>query len=198
MRTITFCSIALGLCVLGNSAVAGGAIAWNGHKAPLTFLFGNDFDTHQQSQLRDNGDLVGALYIHYNGLVTADGLRVASHANCNDVSDCTAGWTMLGKPREASFLYHAMDDHPVFLIDRSEIPQPGAYAHFHRVAADEHSSGAGFMLQLFALQRFCFLHHDSSAAEPGKTCLENGGVAVSPGIDLATHVNIVTSVPSDM
>ena len=194
MNKLTLCSIVCSFGMFGGTALAGGFPGWCNHAAPLTFLFGNDFDTHQQSQIRDNGDLVGALYIHYSGKVTADGLRVASHADCNEVADCSVGWTMTGKPREATFLYHAMDDHPTFLIDRSQIPQPGAYAHFHRVAAGEHSSGAGYMLQLFAVERFCFMHHDAAEAEAGKTCLENGGVAVSPGVDIATHVNIVTSV----
>src|SRR5262245_59804793 len=100
MKKIKLCSIVLATCVLGNKAIAGGGTpAWSGHAAPLTFLFGNDFDTHQQSQIRDNGDLAGALYIHYTGVVTSDGLRVASHADCNSVADCSVGWTMLGKPR---------------------------------------------------------------------------------------------------
>ncbi|HKU44640.1 MAG TPA: hypothetical protein VJR89_41055 [Polyangiales bacterium] len=197
MKTLALCSTLLASIAYSTTAIAGGLPAWDNH-AQLCFLFGNDFDSHQQSQLRDNGDLAGALYIHYTGVVTADGLRVASHADCNRVSDCSVGWTMTGKPREAAFLYHAMDDHPVFLIDRSQIPQPGAYAHFHRVAGDEHSSGAGYMLQLFAVQRFCFLHHDAAAAEAGKSCLENGGIAVNPGVDIATHVNVVTSVPTAM
>jgi hypothetical protein len=133
-----------------------------------------------------------------NGVVTADGYRVASHADCNAMPDCIVGWTMSGTPRDAAFLYHSMDDHPTFLIDRSQIPQPGAYAHFHRIGADEHSSGAGYALQLVAVRRFCFLHHDADGADARKSCEENGGVAVKPGLDIATHLNIVTSTPPAM
>lgn len=111
------------------------------------------------------------------------------------MAGCSVGWTFTGKPRDAAFLYHPMDDHPVYLIDRSEIPQPGAYAHFHRVGKDEHSSGAGYLLQLVAVQRFCFIHHDADGADATKTCQENGGVAVEPGLDIATHLNIETSAP---
>jgi hypothetical protein len=199
MKTLTTCAVLLALSLLADSAIAKNSWSdWTGHSAPLTFLFGNDFDTHQQSQIRRSGDLSGFLYIRLNGIVTDDGYRIASHADCNAVPDCSVGWTMTGKPRDAAFLYHAMDDHPVFLIDRSQIPQPGGYAHFHRIGSEEHSSGAGYVLQLVAVQRFCFVHHEADAADASKTCEENGGVAVAPGLDIATHLNLVTSAPHEM
>ena len=38
---------------------------------------------------------------------------------------------MHGKPQAATFLYQPMHDHPVFLVSRPDIPQPGSYVHFH-------------------------------------------------------------------
>jgi hypothetical protein len=186
-------TVVLALSLGANTAAAGGFPGWTAHAAPLAFLFGNDFDTHQQSQVRRNGELAGFLYIRFNAITTADGYRVASHADCSATRDCVPGRTLHGKARDAAFLYHAPDDHPVFLLDRSEIPQPGAYGHFHRVGAEEHSSGPRYVLQLFAVQRFCFMHHEPEAADPNLTCQENGGVPVVPGLDLASHLNIVSS-----
>jgi len=191
---MTAMSAAAVLSLVTSTALATAFSAWNDHAAPLDFKFGNDIDGHQQSQLRRNGDLAGFLYVHFPGVTTADGYRVASHADCNAMS-CSVGWTMLGKPRDAAFLYHDMDDHPVFLIDRSEIPQPGAFAHFHRVAPDHASSGAGYALQLVALDKFCFIHHEADMADASKTCQGNGGVPITPGLDIASHLNIVTSTP---
>jgi hypothetical protein len=180
---------------LVTSSAAAAMSAWNNHAAPLDFKFGNDIDGHQQSQIRKNGDLAGFLYVRFTGVTTADGYRAASHADCNAMPDCSVGWTMLGKKRDAAFLYHDMDDHPVFLIDRSEIPQPGAFAHFHRVGPDHASSGSGYLLQLVAVDKFCFIHHEGDMAETNKTCQENGGVVITPGLDVASHLNIVTSTP---
>jgi hypothetical protein len=195
MKRLTLCATVFALSISASSAVAAGYAAWDDHAAPLTFLFGNDFDTHQQSKIAKNGELTGFLYIRFTGITTADGFRVASHADCNATGDCIVGWLMAGKPRDATFLYHTMDDHPVFLIDRSEIPQPGAYAHFHRAGGSEESSGAGYVLQLIAVQRFCFIHHEADAADASRTCQQNGGVAVTTGLDIATHLNIVASAP---
>jgi hypothetical protein len=188
----------LTLALSTGSAMAAGFSAWNDHAAPLSFLFGNEIDGHQQSQLRRNGDLAGFLYVRFSGVVTADGYRVAEHVDCNAHSDCKVGWTMHGKRRDGVFLFHAPGDHPVFLIDRSEIPQPGAFAHFHRIGADAHSSGTGYLLQLVAVDKFCFIRLDAAHAEPDMTCQQNGGVAVVPGLDIATHLNAVTSAPEEM
>ena len=194
-RRMTIISAVAALFVGTGSAAAAGFFTWSDHAAPLDFEFGNEIDGHQQSQLRRNGELAGFLYVRFTGVTTADGYRVASHVDCNAMPGCSVGWTLLGKQRDAAFLFHDMDDHPVFLIDRSEIPQPGAFAHFHRVGPDHASSGSGYMLQLVAVDKFCFLHHEADQADASKTCLENGGVAVTPGIDVASHLNIVTSLP---
>ena len=57
------------------------------------------------------------------------------------------------------------------------------------------SSSDGYLLQLFATDRFCFIHHDAGAATAGRTCRDNGGIKIAPGPDVASHLNIVTSFP---
>ncbi len=70
------------------------------------------------------------LYVSYTGEVTSDSLRVATHDNCANVAS-DVGWLLRGAPAIAAFQYHVDDDHPVWLVDRRDIPQPGAFAHFH-------------------------------------------------------------------
>ena len=53
----------------------------------------------------------------------------------------------------------------------------------------------GYLLQLTAVDRFCFIHHGAAAATPASTCKQAGGVNVDPGTDVATHLNIVTAIP---
>ena len=65
--------------------------------------------------------------------------------------------------------------------------------------AQQHAGGrggrAGYLLQLRAVDTFCFIHHGADGAQNSKTCREDGGIAVNPGIDIATHLNIVPSFP---
>ncbi len=111
------------------------------------FLFGNHIDTHQQSRLRRNGDLSGVLYVYYTGEIDeVSGLPVARHPRgamhdeiCGVDLDCVVGWRLRGVAGEAKFLYHGGvngNDHPVWLVDRTAIPQPGAYSHFHWITSD--------------------------------------------------------------
>ena len=127
------------------------------------------------------------------------------HEDCND-KPCTVGWTLDGEPSNNATLLYPVDvdhDHPVFLVNRLDIPQPGAHAHFHWLdyasTADGMSpagvSVPGYLLQLTAVDTFCFIHHEADVAQNSKTCRDNGGIAVNPGIDIATHFNIVTSFP---
>lgn len=195
LRTsLAICAIATG------TAVAGDLYPWRNHAAPFGFVFGNEIDTHQQTRLTREHDLFGFFYVHFTGVVTKDRYGVATHVDCNTVPDCTVGWTLNGQRANGTFLYHAMPDHPVYLVARSDIPQPGAHAHFHWLGSTP-SLGqivSGYLLQLTAVDRFCFIHHDAESASPGKTCRDNGGVTVVPGLDIATHVNIVTSRPPGM
>jgi hypothetical protein len=191
----------LAVMALSVSAWAAGP-PWTNHAPPWTFLFGNHVDTHQQTRLWNNGTLGGFLYITFTGMKTPDGYPVARHCDeTTPAKDCVAGWILVAKPGQATFLYHNMD-HPVWLADRTEIPQPGAYAHFHWITEDSTDPrpvpdpgcnvemamdlvpGAvcpGYFLELLAIRSFAF---------------EHGGqqIPVDPGIDIATHVNIVSSV----
>ena len=124
---------------------------WKDHKQPFTFLFGNHIDTHQETKLKNNGDLQGFFYIYWTGDFTADGDPIAHHCTKPEhyAAGCFAGWTISAKPCifevngcEAMFLYH-FHDHPVWMIGphldangglrgtRSMIAQPGSYTHMH-------------------------------------------------------------------
>jgi len=184
------------LSLLGSGSVGAAGYPWKDHAPPYDFLFGNGIDSHQQTRLQKDGSLFGYFYINFTGDVTTDGYPVATHANCNTAPDCTVGWILRGEPGSATFLYHVMPEHPVWLVDRADIPQPGAYAHFHWVGEgmpmpDE--TWDGYFLELQAVDTFCFVHHKRTST--GTTCLENGGIVVMPGIDIATHGNIVSSSP---
>jgi len=187
-----------------SAAQAAEGYPWRQHEAPYDFKFGNEIDTHQQTRQARDGSLNGFFYVRFTGMTTKDRYPVATHVDCNAHTDCSVGWTLSGKPASGQFLYHAMHDHPVFLVGRSDIPQPGSYAHFHWLGQlmqpNTPMDTKGYLLQLQAVDRFCFVHHDAEMSMPatGKTCRENGGVAVEPGIDIATHLNIVTSTMTGM
>ena len=130
--------------------------------------------------------------------MTSDGLPVATHADCGAAA-CDVGWLLRGAPAVAVFQYQVDGDHPVWLVDRRDIPQPGAYAHFHWLGGATPMTMMkgdvkdGYLLELQAVNSFCFVH-DGAVADTG-TCNDRGGIPVSPGIDIATHVNIVGSAP---
>ena len=204
MKKLTLMLAAVALSLLNTApATAADLYPWNNHAAPYTFLFGNDFDTHQQTQQLPNGSLSGFFYISFTGVVTKDGYRVATHVDCNTTTSCTVGWTLSGQPGTGAFLYQVGSDHPVFLVNRQDIPEPGAFAHFHWLdyAGTMPPVGVsvpGYFLQLTAVDTFCFIHDmaTASSAVKRKTCLANGGIPVNLGTDIATHLNIVTSFPS--
>jgi hypothetical protein len=181
-----------------TATLAAEMLPWRQHQAPWSFLFGNPFDTHQQSKAMGDGTLKGYFYIRYTGVVTRDGLRVASHADCDMAPDCTVGWTLDARPASATLVLQPMHDHPVFLMPRADIAQPGAYAHFHWTGMDMPQVGvpaAGYLLQLNAVNRFCFIHHEADMASDAASCRDNGGVPVERGIDIATHLNLITVDP---
>ena len=196
MQKLSLSLAVLALSILTNAAAAADLYPWLDHAAPFKFLFGNDIDTHQQTRQSRNGSLFGFFYVRFTGVVTRDKYEVATHVDCNTVPDCTVGWTLTGKSAQGTYLYQIGEDHPVFLVARPDIPQPGAYAHFHWLGGLLFGQAVpGYLLQLTAVDRFCFIHHGASDATPARTCRDNGGVNVDPGIDIATHLNIVTSRP---
>jgi hypothetical protein len=192
-RLITLTISCLSLLGTGSAAAS---YPWRDHMTPFPFQFGNHIDTHQQTRLNGDGSLSGYLYVHFTGTVTKDRYPVATHVDCG-TSPCSVGWMLDGEPSTALFLYHVANDHPVFLVNRVDIPQPGAHAHFHWLGSMPAAGmvTSGYLLQLKAVATFCFIHHGAAGAQSNRTCRENGGNAVIPGIDIATHLNIVTSFP---
>lgn len=169
---------------------------WLRDEAAFPFRFGNEFDTHQQSRELNDGSLLGFLYLRFTETVTKDGYPVATHADCALVTDCVVGWTLRGKPARATFLYQPMHDHPVFVVGRARIPQPGAYVHFHWTGAvmlAPQQVFDGYLLQLTAVRRFCFVHHGAESVTAQDVCSAVGGVAIAAGTDAASHINILAS-----
>jgi hypothetical protein len=197
---IMLTSVVLALSAF-SPAGAADLYPWRNHDAPFGFVFGNEIDTHQQTRLTRDGSLFGFFYVSFTGVQTKDGYPVATHLDCNASPTCTVGWALNGKRISATFLYANMDEHPVFLAKRADITQPGSPSHFHWLGAVmpmPRQTVNGFVLQLTAVDRFCFIHHGAEAASASSTCRQNGGVNVDPGVDIATHLNIVASAPPGM
>ncbi len=198
MKNLSLWAVVAVLLAPGSGRPSNDVYPWNNHAAPYSFLFGNAIDTTQQTEQLPDGSLSGFLYISYTGVVTKDNYPVATHVDCTTTTSCTVGWTLTGQPRTGAFLYQVDSDHPVFQVNRLDIPEPGAYAHFHWLNyADTmppfNVSVPGYLLQLSAVDTFCFIHTGADAARKSKTCRANGGIVVTNGIDIATHLNIVTS-----
>jgi hypothetical protein len=194
-------SIALALGLATSASFAADHYPWRNHDVPFNYLFGNEIDTHQQTRRARDGSLFGFFYVRFTGVVTKDRYPVATHVDCNAYPDCTVGWMLDGKPATGTFLYEAMHDHPVFLVSRQDIPQPGAHAHFHwlgQAMPMPRQTLDGYLLQLTAVDRFCFVHHGSENATARNSCRDNGGIRIEPGTDMASHLNIVTSPPPGM
>ena len=117
------------------------------------------------------------------------------------MSRFTVGWTLHRKRLVATFLYRTMHDHQVFLVNRSDITQPGSPTHLHwldAVMPMPRQTVNGYLLQFTAVDRFCFIHHCAEAATAASTCKQAGGVDVDIDIDIATHLNILTAAPHGM
>lgn len=189
---------------LGLSAAAAVQAAemypWRQHQQPYLFLFGNEIDSHQQTRQGSDGSLNGYLYIQYTGVVTKDSYPVATHVDCNaSGANCTVGWTLAGKPSSAKLVLQPTHDHPVFWLSRPDIPQPGSYAHFHWTGMAmpmPYVPAPGYLLELNAVNSFCFIHHGAEGASNAMSCRDNGGIKVNRGVDIATHLNIVANDPA--
>ena len=203
MKKVLQAAAALALALVSLPVHADGR-TFRAHARPFTFLFGNHLDSHQETRRAPDGSLAGFLYVTRTGEVTPEGYPVVRHCGPETPPRaCVAGWILRARPGAAVFLYQAMD-HPVWLTPRSDIPQPGAFAHFHWITSQstdprpvtdprceaempsELVPGAacpGYFIELFAIDRFAFEH-------------EGQRILVDPGIDIATHLNIVTSFPA--
>jgi hypothetical protein len=171
------------------SASASG-LPWKDHQRPFDFTFGNHIDTHQQMQVLPDGSLFGYLYISFTGESDENGIPIAQHKDCNaEGVRCSVGWEIRGLPGEATFVSHQMGDHPIWEVNRAELPTPGAYTHFHWLGWPEHAHELlptgepmpGYFIQLIAKDTFLFKHG-------------NDQVLVTNGSDNATHINIVSGL----
>jgi hypothetical protein len=180
----------LGMLVvwLISSAAAQRALPWTGHAAPFSFLFGNEFDTHQQSQAVGMNQIQGFLYIHYTG-ETINGIPVAEHTNC-DMLDmvCRAGWKIQGSFTHGIYAGHNMENHmPQFCVAPDTTQKRPGISHFHWLGDPmmdmglvEGQSYPGYVMQLAALDTFYFRHHDAL-------------ILVKAGLDQSSHQNIITT-----
>jgi len=189
--TISILAVALIITFAMSAPVLAGGVPWKDHQAPFDFLFGNHFDTHQQTKPMPDGSLSGLLYVKFTGDLTSDGVPVARHADAGDpMNEVSVGWQIRAVPAVATVVYHQMGDHPIWLIDdRNDIPQPGGYTHFHWLDGPMNAMDLvigdtfeGYILELTAKDTFAFGHGTDM-------------VYVTNGLDLATHTNIVTSFP---
>jgi len=156
MNALRLMLATLTLSLVGAAnATAADLYPWNNHAAPYTFLFGNDIDTHQQTQQLPDGSLSGFFYVSFTGVVTKDGYRVATHVDCNSAA-CSVGWLLSGQPRTATFLYQVVPDHPVFLVNRLDIPEPGTYAHFHWLGGMPDAGKSSTVTCCSSRQSMCF------------------------------------------
>ena len=191
-----------------------------GVAAAESFVFGNHIDTHQETVIRVKNNLpqklAGVFYVLFTGdRDPVSGLPIARHPRgasageaCGVDVDCEVGWIISARPGEAKFLFHTGvngEDHPVWLVNRVQIPQPGGYTHFHWITSasndpraaqvpqecEADTAGAleggaedvtcpGWFMQITAVQSFAFEHG-------------NEIVPVHRGADNATHVNLLTN-----
>ncbi len=175
--------------ILSAGSVSGQELKFQDHSFPFDFLFGNHIDTHQESMVTNGEKLIGFFYIRFTGEQTAEGVAVATHANCAQVSEqCTVGWMLHGVPVRATLVDHQPGQHPTWFVDPADLPRQRGYSHFHWLGPPDHAHAIavgetydGWLLKLTAVKTFFFQHH--------------GGFLVTPGIDAETHANIVSDLP---
>ena len=119
------------------------AVAGEFQSPPKDYLFGNHFDSHQETKLKRDKtgnpeSLNGSLYIIFTGAIES-GLPVARHPgsseDCNlPETGCVVGWSIAAVPGYAKFLYQGgvnIEDHAFWMWNRADFPQPGSFTHFH-------------------------------------------------------------------
>jgi hypothetical protein len=184
----TLFSLSMIVVWLISSAAAQLAYPWKGHAEPYSFLFGNEFDTHQQSKAVGADQIQGFLYIHYTG-ETINGIPVAEHTNCDSLANnCRAGWKFQGSFTQGIYAGHNMQNHmPQFCVTADTTQNRSGISHFHWLGEPmtdmdlvEGQTYPGYVMQLVALDTFYFHHHDTL-------------ILVETGIDQVSHQNITTS-----
>lgn len=187
----------IGLLLFGIGFADAQGLPWKGHRTPFDFLFLNNIDKHQQSMLMPDEEIRGYLYIEFTGEIV-NGYPVAEHKDCTMAEvNCSVGWQFRGVPGEATLVYRELGNHPIWLVEPEDIPQPGAFSHFHwrnerkgepqtAERLELENSYDGYFLELTAKDTFLFEH-----GEPG----DEKQVLIRPGIDTASHLNLVLSFP---
>ena len=156
---------------------------WGNHAAPFDFYFGNNIDTHQQSQIT-GGSLTGFLYISYTGEYQ-NNIPVARQTDCSQNPDsCTIGWSLHGIPAQATLL---SNNPRLWCVSPTLIPRQPGYTHFRWIGAPVHAHGLvagqtynGYLLKRTAHTSFYWLGGGSGGH----------GHLVTPGID--SQINITT------
>ena len=177
------------LIVVSGATVSAQGFGWQDHAFPFDFLFGNHFDTHQQSMVSNGEKLIGFFYIKYTGEQTEQGVSVAVHPNGSEgAEEIVVGWKLHGIPIHAMLINHQHGQHPTWYVDPADLPTKPGYTHFHWLGSPDHGnqlvlgeSYDGYLLKLTAVKTFFFQHH--------------GGFLVTPGIDIETHTNVVSDLP---
>lgn len=200
------------------------ALADDFHEEPYDFLFGNHLDTHQETKLKMKkgkpDSLKGFLYIIPTGAIDkVSGLPIYSHPRgagehneeCGVDVDCEVGWKIKAVPGVAKFLYHIGvngNDHPVWMVNRVDIPQKGSFTHFHWITStstdlrpvvengfcDKNNASQLETQPPSAVDEYCFGWFLEIKAQM-EFAFEHGNevVPVRKGIDNATHLNLVTN-----
>ena len=177
-KTYRLCTVLILFTVIVAFNVYAAGPPWDEHADPFGFLFGNHFDTHQQSKVNGGKDkLVGFLYIEYT-----DGTEGAEYGLSDAVHGTdTVGWVLDGHPvEEAVLIEHTSGEHPVWCLDPEDIPRSKGYTHFHWEGPGPLMPGEtynGYLLKSTAIDSFYFSHGSSSTI-------------VIPGIDYISHENI--------
>ena len=186
----------------------------------VDFVFGNHIDTHQVTKLKSKKgvpkNVKGDFLIIFTGDIDrASGLPIGRHPRgaaqneeCGVDLDCEVGWDIKAVPGEATFLFHSGvngDDHPVWLVNRVQIPQPGSFTHFHWITSASNDPRAGEVPAECEAQNASDLEPDAQDVTcPGwfmqitavqSFAFQHGGeiVPVTRGKDNATHLNLLSN-----
>ena len=154
----------------------------------------------------------GFLYIiSTGGTDSVSGLPIYRHPSGEECgfgkNECEVGWKIKAVPGAAKFLYHSgvnVEDHPVWMVNRVDIPQPGSYTHFHWITTDSEDPRAvpeecnvktAGDLKNYAENVVCPGWFLEIKADKKKFAFQHGNevVPVRKGIDNATHLNLVTN-----
>ena len=111
------------LSLVAAPVVGARAKQWKNHAKPYSYLFGNEIDGFQETQLKLNKDgtvneLEGYLYVTFTDAsgdpigTTSEGLPIGRHPSrslgeiCGATVKCVPAWTIRAIPGNAKFFFH--------------------------------------------------------------------------------------------